>query len=79
MILISLILISFLGAIEETRELIKGGYWLAEDYKFPQWGEDWTGWKRKFNSQHFVFGAFMLIVFSMMIFIKLTWWQVPIA
>ena len=78
-VIILLVLLAGLSAWEEVQQLVQRGSWKREDYRYPEWPTDYNTWKKNFDSHHFAFGAFVLVMFSLMSLVKLEWWMIPIA
>ncbi len=74
-----ILLLAMFSAWEETLQLIQRGSWKRKDYRIFIWETDWAGKWKLFDSHHFSFGAFVLIMFTFVYFVDIsTWWQIPI-
>lgn len=65
--IILLVLLGILSAFEEVQQLIQRGSWKREDYRYPEWFTDVNGKWKNWDSHHFAFGLFVLIMFEILI------------
>ena len=79
LVIVLFVLLAGLSAWEEVQQLVQRGSWKREDYRYPEWTTKRDSIWKNFDSHHFAFGAFVLVMFSLMSLVKLEWWMIPIA
>lgn len=57
-----LIILAILSAWEEVHQLTQRGSWKREDYRYPEWFTDVKGKWKNWDSHHFAFGLFVLVM-----------------
>ena len=79
LVIILFVLLSGLSAWEEVQQLVQRGSWKREDYRYPEWTTNYNSIWKNFDSHHFAFGAFVIVMFSLMSLVKIEWWMIPIV
>lgn len=78
MIYLLFILLAGLSAWEEVQQLVQRGSWKREDYRYPEWFTDVKGKWKNWDSHHFAFGLFVLVMFFTMSVGTIIWYLVPL-
>lgn len=73
-----LIILALLSAWEEVQQLVQRGSWKREDYRYPEWTTKHDSIWKNFDSHHFAFGLFVLVMFFVMSIGTITWYLVPV-
>lgn len=76
--IIYILLLSLLSAWEEIQQLVESDRWNLRDYRIPYWQTSQIGFKKLWDSHHFSFGLFVLVLAFSYTSIILTWLTVPI-
>ena len=62
-----IILLGILSAWEEVQQLVQRGSWRREDCRYPEWKTDYNSIWKNFDSHHFAFGLFVLVLMEMIV------------
>ena len=80
-IILTFVLLGLVAAWEEIQQLIQRGSWewLKDSFWIPMWETDPNVWYKKlFDSHHFAYGLFVLIMFLFSYLHQVEyWWLIP--